>query len=73
MYFMFPRVTLEHFERSNAIEIRNGIMLDFHPGLPHTMYAVYICMYYTVHIIHTCMHILQCYTYGYVIYSAECF
>ena len=26
---------LECFERSNAIEIRNGIMFDFYPGLPH--------------------------------------
>ena len=26
---------LQHFERSNAIEIRNGIMFDFYPGLPH--------------------------------------
>ena len=27
--------TLEHFKRSNASEIRNGIMFDFYPGLPH--------------------------------------
>ena len=26
--------TLEHFECSNAIEIRNRIMYDFYPGLP---------------------------------------
>ena len=26
---------LEHFKRSNAIEIRNVIMFDFYPGLPH--------------------------------------
>ena len=26
---------LQRFERSNAIEIRNGIMFDFYPGLPH--------------------------------------
>ena len=25
----------ERFERSNASEIRNGIMFDFYPGLPH--------------------------------------
>ena len=29
---------LQHFERGNAIEIRNGIMLDFYPGLPHMEY-----------------------------------
>ena len=26
---------LQRFERSNVIEIRNGIMLDFYPELPH--------------------------------------
>ena len=29
--------TLEHFERSNASEIRNRIMFDFYPGLPHML------------------------------------
>ena len=27
---------LRHFECSNAVEICNGIMFDFYPGLPHT-------------------------------------
>ena len=27
--------TLERFERSNTSEIRNAIMFDFYPGLPH--------------------------------------
>ena len=27
--------SLERFERGNAIEIRNRIMFDFYPGLPH--------------------------------------
>ena len=35
---------LQRFERSNAIEIRNGIMFDFYPGLPH----IYIYGKYTV-------------------------
>ena len=26
---------LQRFERGNAIAIRNGIMFDFYPGLPH--------------------------------------
>jgi len=26
---------LQHFERSNAVEIRNGRMFDFYLGLPH--------------------------------------
>ena len=30
---------LQRFERSNAIEIRNGIMFDFYLGLPH-MYSL---------------------------------
>ena len=29
---------LERFERSNAIELRNGIMFDFYPGLPHVYF-----------------------------------
>ena len=29
--------TLERFERSNASEIRNGIIFDSYPGLPHTL------------------------------------
>ena len=48
---------LQHFERSNAIEIRNGIMLDFYPGLPHTYLGpllhhvdMYSCAY--VHVNH---------------------
>ena len=31
---------LERFEHSNVIEIRNGIMFDFYPGLPHMHVAV---------------------------------
>ena len=27
--------TLQCFEHSNTVEIRNGIMFDFYPGLPH--------------------------------------
>ena len=26
---------LQHFKRSNAVEIRNGIMFDFYLGQPH--------------------------------------
>ena len=32
--------TLEHFERSNTSEIRNGIMFNFYPGLPYIFYSV---------------------------------
>ena len=28
---------LQHFEHSNAIEIRYRIMFDFYPGLPHLL------------------------------------
>ena len=48
---------LQHFECSNAIEIHNGIMLDFYPGLPHTYLGpllhhvdMYSCAY--VHVNH---------------------
>ena len=30
---------LQHFECGNAVEMYNGIMIDFYPGLPH-MYAM---------------------------------
>ena len=26
------------FERGNVVEIHNGIMFDFYPGLPHLVY-----------------------------------
>ena len=43
---------LQCFECSNAIEIRNGIMFDFYPGMPHIemcnimyyMHMYYICI-----------------------------
>ena len=28
---------LQHFERGNALEIRDGIMFDFYPGLPQVL------------------------------------
>ena len=31
---------LEHFKHGNAIKIRNGIMFDFYPGLPHMYITV---------------------------------
>ena len=31
---------LEHFERSNVSEIRNGILFDFYLGLPHMLNTV---------------------------------
>ena len=27
--------TLQRFERGNTVEIHNGIIFDFHTGLPH--------------------------------------
>ena len=33
------------FERGNALEIHNGTMFDFYPGLPHVLYVTYIYMY----------------------------
>ena len=37
---LYESSELECFERSNAIEIHNGIMLDFYPGLPHMEVAM---------------------------------
>ena len=34
--------TLERFERSDASEIRNGIMFDFYPGLPHVYHLIIV-------------------------------
>ena len=31
---------LEHFEHSDATEIRNGIMFDFYTGLPHIYHII---------------------------------
>ena len=42
--------TLERFERSNAIEIRNG-MFDFYLGLPHIRNALYHHPGFTYHLI----------------------
>ena len=55
MYFMFPKVTLERFERSNAIEIHNGIMFDFYPELPHMLYT-YACITMYILYIHVCTY-----------------
>ena len=30
--------TLQHFERSKAVEIHNAIMFNFYPGLPHIVF-----------------------------------
>ena len=48
---------LECFERSDAIEIHNRIMLDFYPGLPHVgmasmLYSV--CVTPTLTLLGTC-------------------
>ena len=39
---------LEHFKRSNAIEIRNGIF-NFYPGLPHMAYKTQYRLIYAAH------------------------
>ena len=49
---------LQRFERSNAIEIRNGIMFDFYPGLPQ-MYSNYLQMQCSK-IEHKYAHAVQC-------------
>ena len=34
------RTALQCFKLGNAVEIRNGIMFDFYPGLPHMYFTV---------------------------------
>ena len=42
---------LEHFERSNASEICNGIMFDFYLGLSHILNTVAtVIISYTTHL-----------------------
>ena len=38
---------LEHYERGNATELRNRLMLDFYLGLPHIHIYTHV---------HTCQH-----------------
>ena len=33
---------LQHFKHGNAVELRNGIMFNFYPGLPHALQAVLV-------------------------------
>ena len=33
---------LQRFERDNAINIRNRIMFDFYPGLPHILFQEHL-------------------------------
>ena len=39
--------TLQRFERGNTVKIRNGIMFDFYPGLPHIYVSYVVCPVYT--------------------------
>ena len=41
---------LEHFKRSNGIEIRNEIMFDFYLGLPHMAYKTQYRLIYAAHV-----------------------
>ena len=44
---------IRHFERSDAIEIRDGITFDFYAGLPHihsqsnVQHCITVCIRYT--------------------------
>ena len=46
--------TLQHFERGDAIEIRNRMMFDFYPGLPHIIHSLSIPAHST-HLIKVCV------------------
>ena len=54
---------LECFERSNAIEMRNGIMFDFYPGLPHIIKLRACCS--------TSLHVTNMYTHAYTCRSSK--
>ena len=45
--------TLECFERGNTVEIRNEIMFDFYPGLPHIYVVAVVTAIMQVYA-HTC-------------------
>ena len=37
---LYGGFVLQCFERGNAVELHNGIISDFYPGLPHTKIAL---------------------------------
>ena len=49
---------LKRFEHGKAVEIRNGIMFNFYPGLPHIKFFVkfvfFLIIVYLVHTSHDC-------------------
>ena len=45
---------LQRFERGNAVEIRNGIMFNFYPGLPQMYSELKSCeQYQSTHAVYT--------------------
>ena len=46
------------FERGNAVKIRNGIMFDFYPELPHTYMYMFMKMVKKVSIVCACNIVL---------------
>ena len=57
---------LQRFERSNAIELRNGILFDFYPGLPHILYVYILCMYNKSYLLSCLFSMQSLNTYDYV-------
>ena len=45
-------IALQRFEHGNTVDIRNGIMFDFYPGLPHVYWHSVSC---TTIILHVCI------------------
>ena len=41
---------LQYFEHGNTVEIHNGKMFDFYPGLPHMMFRIVYTKSFTVSI-----------------------
>ena len=41
--------SLQRFERGNVVEVYNGIMFDFYPGLPQVVLLANMSTYILVH------------------------
>ena len=70
---------LQRFERGNVVEIRNGIMFDFYPGLPQICISVVtrlVSLYWRVWtcrtVLHRCHPILSLSSHCYTISKLSC-
>ena len=45
-------IALQRFEHANTVEIRDGIMFDFYPGLSHVIIVVVWSTYIIIYVRH---------------------